>query len=464
MRRRIRSAGQALYDTGAYFYDAIRENTTQIQYDTIQWEEAVVVDIITNDSHPQYSADGFNVGAIQFRFVNNDAYRTDSQLIWAWPIESNISEYPLRNEIVFVILSDSNNVFFYTRKLNLRNRVTANPKFGVIAGVKGNEPSSKTTADKRNIDEGEAPKKSENVANASINRLGENFQDRYDIFRLRHHEGDVIIEGRSGQSIRLGSELQETGPQQPNILFRCGADLTQEILASPYALVSESFDNDDSSLWMVSKQIIPLKFATVENDSHFVSMIDPPTLLEGAQIALNSGRIILNSKTQNILVSSLRGTHFSAGENFTVDAEKEYKSYSVGGRTVKTDQNYNITTGKDYLLNVGNNQNSFVTGSTTQRSTGTHSITAEKIYIGSLMDETEPAVFGEQLRQFLEGLVKILEDNAASFTLPTVGNGPLNPTVIAQLNMLIDNFKLKTAKEATFQSQTVFVSDAQNGE
>jgi len=258
MRRRIRNAGQALYDTGATFFDVTRESISQIQYDTLQWEEAVVVDVITNDSHPEYTADGFNVGAIKFRFTHRDAYRTDSQLLWAWPIESNISEYPLKNEIVMVILSQGNNVFFYSRKLNLRNRVTANPKFGVISETKGDETNDEDTRNKTDVDEGLGPLNGERTEDEEINRLGNTFQDRYDIFRLRHNEGDLIIEGRSGQSIRLGSQLQEDAPQEPNILIRCGADVTeQEIFASPYALVSESFQNDKSSIWLVSNQPIP---------------------------------------------------------------------------------------------------------------------------------------------------------------------------------------------------------------
>jgi len=392
MRRRIRSAGHALYDTGAYFYDGIREATTQVQYDTIQWEEVVVVDVITNDSHPEYSADGFNVGAIKFRFTNRDVYRTDAQLLWAWPLEANISEYPLKNEIVMVILSEGNNAFFYARKLNLRNRVTANPKFGVIAELKGKPPAAERNKDITGIDQGEGAKKEQNIQDDEINRLGSTFQDRYDIFRLRHNEGDIVFEGRSGQSIRFGSELNVDDPekpQEPNLLIRCGADLTQEIRATPYALVSESFDHDLSSIWLVAKQILPLTFATVEKESHFKSMDDPPIELDGAQIAINSDRIVLNSKTNNILVSSFLGTHFSTGQNFTVDTAQEYRSYASGSRTVQTDKNYNIITANNYLLSVGNNQITAITGSTEHSSTANHSITAKKIFIGSKNDDAD---------------------------------------------------------------------------
>lgn len=462
MRRRIRSAGQALYDTGAYFYDGIREATTQIQYDTIQWEEAVVVDVITNDQHPEYSADGFNVGAIKFRFTNRDAYRTDAQLLWAWPLDPNISAYPLRNEIVLVILSEGNNVFFYDTRLNLRNRVTANPKFGVIAETKGKPPASERNKSIRGVDEGEAPPKEQNTADDEINRLGNTFQDRYDIFRLRHNEGDIILEGRSGHSIRFGSQVDAENPdnpQSPNILIRCGATNLQEILASPYALVSESFQNDDNSIWLVSNQSIPLQFATVAKESHFKSMEDPPTELLGSQIAMNSDRLIFNSKNENILVSSARGTHFSAGQDFTVDTAAEYRSYSSGSRTVQTDQFYQIITAEDYLLNVGKDQIIEITGSTAHNSTGTHSITAEKIFIGSRMDEEQPAVFGEKLRELLLAFVNAHLDNAATHTIPTIGIGPLNPNVVSALTDI--KSQLESAKEAPFESQTVFISDVQ---
>jgi hypothetical protein len=45
--------------------------------------EAVVVDVIVNDTHEAYGADGYNVGAIQFRFLKSNAFREQGNLSWA---------------------------------------------------------------------------------------------------------------------------------------------------------------------------------------------------------------------------------------------------------------------------------------------------------------------------------------------------------------------------------------------
>jgi len=174
-----------------------------------------------------------------------------------------------------------------------------------------------------------------------------------------------------------------------------------------------------------------------------------------------NSRLIFNSEN-NILVSSFRGTHLSAGENITVDTAKEYRSYSSGSRKVQSDQNYNIITAEDYLLSVGKDQIVEITGSTAHNSTGPHSITAEKIFIGSRSDEEEPAVFGEELRKLLLEFVDAHLNNAATHTIPTIGVGPLNPAVVSALNAI--KSKLQSEKEAPFESKTVFISDEQNGE
>ena len=81
-----------------------------------------------------------------------------------------------------------------------------------------------------------------------------------------------------------------------------------------------------------------------------------------------------------------------------------------------------------------------VEGATVHRTGGDHSIIADKIFIGTLDDESEPLVLGEQLRDFIDQFLAIFVNNAPAFTLPTIGIGPLSPGVVEQIKKLRRDF------------------------
>ena len=425
--------------------------------ETVQFEEAVVLDVIVNDSHPSYNAAGDNVGVIKFRFINSQQYLSEESLNEAFPFFANISDYPLLNEIVYVFRAL--NRWYYMAKFNTTNKVTAQALFGLNAGLESVPTSGQDSKQKTEIADGGSEIKQDRTAREE--RLGETFVDKEGVYRLRHQEGDLIIEGRSGHSIRFGSD-QET-EQSPNMLIRIGPnpDPERSIDDSEFALVNEDVDKDLSSIWIVSNQTIPLTFATVGSDTHFESMTEKPGTLDGNQIVINSDRLVFNTKGDKFLASSFLGTHFTTLQDHTVDADKNYKSYAGLNREVRIGQDYLITIGRDYLLEVARDKTSKIAGATIHQSEGNHSIVANKIFIGSLKDETEPLVLGEQLRDFINQFLNIFVRNAATLTLPTIGVGPLNPAVVAQIAALQTQFGITakgSAQTQGFLSQNNFVT------
>ena len=395
--------------------------------ETFQIEEAVVLDVVVNNDHPDYDDDGYNVGAIRFRNIYSNVDRSENELSWAFPLEANITDYPLLNEVVLIInLLDR---FYYSRKLNVTSRVTSQPLFGLNDRIKPQETTQETTQTYSEVSTGGNPTRAGEQEEADI--LGNDFQEIPSVSKLRPEEGDIIYEGRTGQSIRFGSNI-DTG-LAPNVLIRCGPNPTAEkSVETKYGLISEDIDLDLSSIWMVADQVVPLTFSTVDAKSHFISIEDKPTTLDGAQIIINSDRVVLNSKRDRILATSFFGTHFSTFQDHTVDAEQNYKSFAG--------QNREINVGVDYLLSIG--------GNTVHTSEGNHSIIADKIFIGSLDNEDQPIVLGNVLREFIEEFLDIIMKNSASFTLPTVGIGPLNPAVTAQITALRAKYAT-TSKEGS---------------
>src|SRR5690348_15215535 len=144
-------------------------------------QEAIVLDVIVNDKHTEYAKDGYNVGAIQFRFLYTNHYREQGTLNWALPLEANITEYPLLNEIVVVIASLGR--FYYTRKINTSGRVTSHPLYGLNEELSSpDDPSQKL----QNYNSSTVNPRKDDTAVKS--KLGKYFKDKSDIYRLRHDE------------------------------------------------------------------------------------------------------------------------------------------------------------------------------------------------------------------------------------------------------------------------------------
>ena len=432
------------------FHDNLEVGTRYVE--TAQQESAIVVDVIVNDTHPEYSKDGYNVGVIKFRFLDSQDLRPDESLNLAFPLDPNITRYPLLNELVSVF--HSLNRFYYTTPFNVSNRPTAQAVFGLKGET---DPLPTSTTKSKDYDanaSGGAPQKQD--PSTTENKLGTHFIEKTNVFRLRPQEGDVIVEGRSGQSFRFGANFEKQ--QAPNILIRVGPNPTPQksIPNSPFALVDEDINKDLTSVWLIADQKVPLNFATVGNDIHFRSMTQKPSTLEGAQVVVNTDRIILNTKQKELLVSTFLGTHFTTLQDHTVDAGKDYRSFAGINQEVSSGQNYRITVGQDYLLNVSGSSVSHVTGKTQHVSKDTSALVGSKVFIGTLSDESEPQVLGEQLRQVLLELVDAHLNNAASHVVPTIGIGPLSPSTVKALQQVRQ--KLISPKQAPFESQNNFIT------
>ena len=153
--------------------------------------------------------------------------------------------------------------------------------------------------------------------------LGNTFKQNI-IYPLKHKEGDIIYQGRSGNSIRMGSENGEG--IYPNFKIRNGqrVDINN---TNPISIIEEDINKDKSSIWITSNEAINLSIASKKMDS----LVKPPINFDGEQIILNSDRIILNSKINEILAYSNKDILLSANEEFGVNSKRT---------TIKSDNIY----------------------------------------------------------------------------------------------------------------------------
>jgi hypothetical protein len=405
-----------------------------------QFEEAVIVDVIVNNEHSDYSKDGYNVGAVKFRFLNSNFYRPDESLNWAFPLDSNISEYPLLNEVVYVF--QALNRFYYMKKFNVANRPTTQPFFGLNEEA---QPIDTPSENIKNIRSAQAsPVKPSSSKPA---KLGKYFKDLPTIQRLKHLEGDLIFEGRSGQSIRFGTSWLDATTndvtkkpfkssvtdQSPNLIMRIGPspDVARTV-PGPFGLTVEDINVDASSLWMVSDQIVPLRMATKDSKIHALSTSTFPKSLTGNQIIINSDRIVLNSKKDKIIGSSMNGIHFMTLQDYTVDVD--------GNHITWTNKNRRDRVAQDWKLSVGNNL----------------SLVGKKVFIGTTDSMDEPLVLGETLKQFLTQLLEILVQEPLILMTGSPGSpSSQNPARIAKLKQLSSTYLAGQAKILSLDNFTV---------
>ena len=146
-------------------------------------------------------------GNIVAEIVSPLATTPNQQKITAFPLFANIKTYPLVNEVVFLISgpsgdysSNSSKVkYYYLSTLNIWNSIHVNPTPNPYENLR---PSSQN----KSIAEIEAgsTNKSDEVDTNQF-KPGTYFTEKSDIYPLYPFEGDIIYEGRFGNSIRLGS-------------------------------------------------------------------------------------------------------------------------------------------------------------------------------------------------------------------------------------------------------------------
>jgi len=156
-----------------------------------------------------------NNGSVLIETMGVWADLPEKTRITAYPFFPNIKSYPLKNEVVFLVPSfigdySSNTgkvAYYYFSSLNIWGNINSNPTPNPFKDLKS------STQDKT-LEEIEAgsPNISTNSATTPF-KPGTYFSEKDNIYPLYPFEGDVIIEGRFGNSIRFGSTNITYGSQ-----------------------------------------------------------------------------------------------------------------------------------------------------------------------------------------------------------------------------------------------------------
>jgi hypothetical protein len=229
---------------------------------------------------------------------------------------------------------------------------------------------------------------------------------------LQPNPGDILVEGRLGQSIRIGG--YGTHPQiigdteKPIIVIRNGQIVTDNGIDYIY----EDINKDSNSLYFVSNHKINLIPANTKRATYNSPPVNSDQY-KGNQVVVNGGRLYFNAKEESILLSA-----------------KE--SIGLNAKTVNLD-------GQEYMC-----------------------LDADKIFLGSRArtapDSTkQPAILGKQFEFWMTQLLDSLSIVANSMSRASaVGAGPvtqLNATGPV-LKASVDSLKRQLRR---IQSRKVFI-------
>jgi hypothetical protein len=289
-----------------------------------------VVSIILDENHPRFKElGGWNsLGTIEYELVINPT--TTYPLPIAFSLNSNIKNYPLINEVVYLISLPDTEIgetttslkSYYINIVSLWNH----PHHNAYPANPNNPPPSQ----KKDYIETQAGSIRQVTDQSTEINLGKTFIERPNIHPLLPFEGDFISEGRWGNSIRLGSTVKynpntwsSSGTNgDPITILRNGQGQQTE---QGWIPTTEDINNDESSIYLTSNQIIPLKAESTSYVSYEGSGYEAPSTpnaFNGNQIILNSGRLVFSSTYDHILLSSAKSVNLNAKASVNIDTDK----------------------------------------------------------------------------------------------------------------------------------------------
>jgi hypothetical protein len=371
----------------------------------LQFVPGLVLDIVTSVDSAAYTGIRDINSIIAKPHIGGDINHDSVTKTRYYPLLRGIVDVPAKGDPI--LLCTIGSVNYYLGPLNTMN----NPNWNIDhldipdINLSKNKSSKSSLKSKLNISKNFSIIESSRLQKIPNIDLDGNQKSLNDI------SGDIIYEGRYGNSIRIGSR-----DVNPYIIISNGRD-PQNIIES---------NNDGTILALLNSGTIRQHFKfdsrldgneSVENSFLLAGdSIEEPRRLIGAndynyeysddQFLLNSKKITFNAKTENITLSSFSNTILGAGN--------EIKLISNNSTTIES----------------------------------------SNIYLGGhAKEKKEPLVLGEQLRLVLEEMLNVIDGLKMTGCVAGL-SGPIDPISIQKLTTL----KNKLSKPK-FWSEYHFIED-----
>jgi hypothetical protein len=327
------------------------------------------------------------IGTIVYRNILEEKETTTTEYP-ALPLYTNIKQFPLLNEVVMILQGPNSDIQSSVASKNMYYSTVVN-----LWGSSHHNALPEPNTDISTI-------------------LGKDVKELADINPMYPFPGDIIIEGRQGQSIRLSGNMSpenklvdESNNAKPIILISNGQIKTDNGIDH----IVENINTDPNSLYFLSDHKSDLVEANKKRDSYDVVPLNASQYI-GNQVIVNGGRLILNAKEDSAFISAR-------------------ESVGINAKTLNLD------------------------------ATNYFCVDSNKIYLGKAArtsSNREPVVLGIQLENWLNTLLDTLESvSTAMSTATSVTGGPVPALNAAgpELQAVVKSLKTQIR---LFQSKKVF--------
>ena len=319
----------------ATFFDLVQSQQTEGATASPMFFPVRVREVILDGSNEDLG--GWNaLGYIKFDAVDRPTKTSPLSSNIARPLLSNIKNFPLVNEIVFLFtlpdtdLQENTNseTYYYISAINLwnspnHNAIPDNVNYSELpeSQQKDYDTTVRTGTVRRVTDKG-----------TDID-LGKTFTESSQIYPLRPYEGDIIYESRFGSSMRLGSTVKGAttfwkGQSGPITILSNGHNPSLNQFG--WLPTSESIDKDQTTVVLTSNQTLSYTLTTFGSGLQKFKVQKPDTYYD-PQLVLSSDRIVLNAKGESIIGTGAKSINLSstnvaveATDTFLLDGSKVY--------------------------------------------------------------------------------------------------------------------------------------------
>ena len=302
--------------------------------------EVVDVDFSGKDKEKLYT--------IKCRILGSFGSQASVSTIQARALDANIKNIPIAGEVVILLKGPTaynsylgtGQEYYFTNPVSIQSSVHHNGIPGVSETLGQN--TTNDTKSRENSQVGVPSKKKDTKTT-----IDPTFGERLDVRPVQPYSGDLIIEGRWGQSIRFGSSIDDRreypvptywktglGAVGNPILIISNGNVANKVKTNHF--ISENPDLDDASIWMTSGQSVKFTPGSTYTPSIKDKSVDLyiKNQFGGNQVIISSDRLIFNARKQELIAFSKEGIGLSSEKAISIDGkqvvETESKRINLG--------------------------------------------------------------------------------------------------------------------------------------
>ena len=259
------------------------------------------------------------------------------------PLDPNLIRLPIKGEIVPVINFVSSNsskdvnrkISYYISNVNTWN----SPHHNSLPNISALEALEQTTSEDVKKPEDGNPF----IEGEELPDLGEFFTERNDVKKVQVYEGDIVLEGRFGQHIRLGSsdKILDENPNwwsegsdetlgRPVTIISNGQSTENIEELEPRDLYKTDINKDPSTIILTENQPTSLDLAYLDlgEDDAILNTLEFDTIVDtqNPTIQMNSGTLILNARDNKLLGFAKTGIGLATSGNMSIDVTNRIES------------------------------------------------------------------------------------------------------------------------------------------